>query len=118
MRETKVPLRVFIILSLLAVLSLSSCGWRRMAVERHQQTQEIKRLEIERRQLELDCLKRKQAEPLVDCSQFQQSANPKPATPPPASATPASPAPAIPTPVTPTPAPPIPEPPTPATPAP
>ncbi len=57
-------------------LAASACGWRRMAVERHQQTQEIKRLEIERRQMELNCLKRKEADPRVDCSQFQPVVKP------------------------------------------
>jgi hypothetical protein len=43
-----------------------------MAVERHQQSQQMRQQEIERRQLELDCLKRKQADPAIDCAQFQR----------------------------------------------
>jgi hypothetical protein len=106
MREMRTGLQAIGIMSLLVLFMLPACGWRRMAVERHQQTQRIKELDIERRELELKCLRRKEADPRVDCSQFQQSAAPIPATAPPPSATSASPAATIPTPVPPTPAPP------------
>lgn len=43
-----------------------------MAVERHQQSQQLRQQEIERRQLELDCLKWQQADPAVDCSAFKR----------------------------------------------
>ncbi len=59
--------------ALVFVLLLPSCGWRRMAVERHQQSQQIRQQQIERQQLELDCLKRKEAAPEVDCAQYTRS---------------------------------------------
>ncbi len=61
----------FVMLVLCLAILLPSCGWRRIAVERHQQTQEIKRLEIERRQAELSCLKRAEIGERVDCSQYR-----------------------------------------------
>src|SRR5512139_3080721 len=96
MRKTGTALRVIGIVSLFVLVTLPACGSRRMAVERHQQTQRIKALDIERRELELKCLRRNDADARVDCSQFQRSANPTPATAPPASATPTRPAPATP----------------------
>jgi hypothetical protein len=101
MRATEAALRVMGIAALLLLLTLPACGWRRMAVERHEQSQRIREQEIERRQLELDCLKRKQANPTIDCSQFQQPlsgtpAAPGTAPPPPAYPTPAAPPPAPP----------------------
>jgi hypothetical protein len=122
MRETRTTLRIVVVVFLLGLVTLPACGWRRLAIERHQKTQEIKDLEIQRRQLELDCLRRKEADPRVDCSQFQQSAAPNPATAPPVSPGLASPAPASPipgnvAPASPAPAPPAPEAPTPTRPA-
>ncbi len=71
MQKPKIPLRVFITPSMLLTMFLFSCGWRQMAIERHEQSMQLRQQEIERRQMELDCLKRKQADPAVDCSQFK-----------------------------------------------
>lgn len=73
MRTTRASLQAALFILLLVLIALPSCGWRRMAVERHQQSQQLRQLEIERRELELDCLKRKQADPVIDCTQFQRS---------------------------------------------
>jgi len=107
---------------LLVLVTFPACGWRRMAVERHERSQQLRQLEIERRQLELNCLKQKEADPRVDCSQFHQPANPTPATAPPAGPRPASPEPGSSTPgsvapASPAPAAPAPEAPTPGSPA-
>ena len=71
MRKASVHLRVVAIIFLLFLVALPACGWRRVAIERHQSTEEIKRLEIQRRQMELDCLRRSETDPTVNCSQYQ-----------------------------------------------
>ena len=75
MPKAKVPLRIIATLFILVVTSLCGCTGHR-AEERHQKSMELRQQEIERRQLELDCLKRKQADPAIDCSQFHELGGP------------------------------------------
>ncbi len=76
MQETRTVLRSVPIIFILILVTLPACGWRRVAVERHEQGQRIREQEIQRRELELDCLRRKQADPAIDCSQFQRPLTP------------------------------------------
>ena len=77
MPKAKVPLRIIVTILILVVTSLSGCtGPGHRAEERHQKSMELQQQEIERRQLELDCLKRKQADPAIDCSQFHELGGP------------------------------------------
>jgi hypothetical protein len=75
MRKAKVPLRSIATLFILVVASLSGCCGHR-AEERHEKSMQLRQQEIERRQLELDCLKRKQADPAIDCAQFHELGGP------------------------------------------
>ena len=75
MPKTKVPLRIIVTLFILVVTSLYGCTGHR-AEERHQKSMELRQQEIERRQIELDCLRRKQADPAIDCSQFHELGGP------------------------------------------
>ena len=80
MRTAKVPLHILVTLILLSMIALSGCmGHKSLGErleERHQKDMQLRQQEIERRQLELDCLKRKQADPAVDCSQFHEFRSP------------------------------------------
>ena len=75
MPRVKVPLRIIVTLFILVATSLSGCTGHR-AEERHQKSMELRQQEIERRQIELDCLKRKQADPAIDCSHFHELGGP------------------------------------------
>jgi hypothetical protein len=75
MLNVKVPLRIIVTLFILVATSLSGCTGHR-AEERHQKSMELRQQEIERRQLELYCLKRRQADPVIDCSQFHELGGP------------------------------------------
>ena len=76
MPKTKESLCSFITLFLLSGVFLSGCCGYNRAEERHEKSMQLRQQEIERRQLELDCLKRKQADPAIDCSQFHELGGP------------------------------------------
>ena len=75
MPKTKESLCIFVTLFILIGISLSGCSGYRTE-ERHEKSMQLRQQEIERRQLELDCLKRKQADPAIDCSQFHELGGP------------------------------------------
>jgi hypothetical protein len=75
MPKVKAPLRIIVTLFILVVTSLSGCTGHR-AEERHQKSMELRQQEIQRRQIELDCLKRKQTDPAIDCSHFHDLGGP------------------------------------------
>lgn len=76
MWKTRTSLQALVVVFTLLLVTLPACGWRRMAHERHEQSQRMREQEIQRRELELNCLKRKEADPKLDCSQFQRVAPP------------------------------------------
>jgi hypothetical protein len=76
MPKTKEPLCLFITLFILSGIALSGCYGYNRAEERHEKSMQLRQQEIERRQLELDCLKRKQADPAIDCAQFHELGGP------------------------------------------
>ena len=67
---------LFLTRFLLSGLSLAGCCGYNRVEERHEKSMQLRQQEIERRQLELDCLKRKQADTAIDCSQFKELGGP------------------------------------------